>query len=276
LNCQVVAIPLSAHGDGELARDWLQCGHRLLEVGGELLASTDNPRDRWLRLELERLFPRVKVEPHADGLIYRGRKTTQAVKYKNFRAEYVFRDRSHLLRVVTRPSVFSHRRLDTGARALLETMVIEPGQRVLDLGCGAGPVSLAAASRENNVRVEALDANHRAVACLLEGAALNQRTNIDARLDASGSSITPGAFDVVVANPPYYSQGRIVSIFLAEASVALRPDGRLWVVTKDPQPIADAMTSQFDSIEVQPVRAYWVVTGRRSTAASSAAAETDY
>lgn len=261
--CSLAAIPLSTRGDGELARDWLQAGHHLLEIDGELLASTDNPRDHWLRHEMERLFPQVKVESHPDGVVYRGRKTSRAVKRKNFRAEYWFRDRNRLLRVVTRPGVFSHRRLDTGARALMEAMVIEPGQRVLDLGCGSGPVALAAACREPGVRVEALDSNPRAVACLLEGAALNQLENVAARLDATGASITPQAFDVVVANPPYYSHGRIVAIFLAGASRALRPGGRLWVVTKDPLPIADAMAREFHSIDIEAVRAYWVVNGRR-------------
>jgi len=264
LDCQLVAIPLSAHGDGELARDWLQHGHRLLECGGELLASTDNPRDHWLRGEMERLCGRVKVESFDDGLIYRGRKTGQAVKYKSFRAEYVFRERSHLIRVVTRPGVFSHRRLDTGARALIEAMEIEPGGRVLDLGCGSGPVALAAATRAEGVRVEALDSNPRAIECLLAGAALNNLTNVTARLDASGTSICPGAFDVVVANPPYYSHGRIVEIFLAEAAQALRPDGRIWVVTKDPLTIVDAMAKHFVAVDVQPVRAYWVVSGHRA------------
>lgn len=261
--CQLVGIPLTMRGDAELARDWLQQGHRLLDEHGELLASTDNPRDEWLRGEMERLFGRVKGERHADGVVYRARKTSAPVRYKEFRAEYVFRDGPRLIRVVTRPGVFSHRRLDVGARALLETMEIEPQQRVLDLGCGAGPVTLAAAGRAAGVRVTGIDSNPRAVACLAAGAERNGFDNIAARVDATGNSIEPAHFDVAVANPPYYSHGRIAQILLCGAARGLRPGGRVWVVTKSPEEIAEALEEQFVDVDVQPVRAYWVASARR-------------
>ena len=39
-------------------------------------------------------------------------------------------------RFLSRPGTFSYGRFDNGARALCEVMEIEPGDRVLDLGCG--------------------------------------------------------------------------------------------------------------------------------------------
>lgn len=266
LPCQLVGLPLSARGDGELAREWLQHGHRLLDVGGELLASTDNPRDVWLRGELARLFERVRIEPHAEGIVYRARKTARPVKYKNFRAACAFRDGDRILQLVTRPGVFSHRRLDVGARALIEAMEIAPDQRVLDLGCGSGAVSFAAACRAPGVRVEALDANVRAVECTQAGAEVNGLADVVARLDASASRCDEAAFDAVVTNPPYFSHGRIAEILFAGAWRALRPEGRLWVVTKDPQAVADALDGRFTSLDVRPVRAYWVLCGRKSAA----------
>ena len=41
--------------------------------------------------------------------------------------------------------LFSPRGLDRGTRAMLELYPPEPGWRVLDLGCGAGPVGIYAA-----------------------------------------------------------------------------------------------------------------------------------
>ena len=42
--------------------------------------------------------------------------------------------------------LFSPRGLDRGTRAMLELYPPEPGWRVLDLGCGAGPVGIYAFS----------------------------------------------------------------------------------------------------------------------------------
>ena len=81
------------------------------------------------------------------GALYLATKTRPLAKLKNFTCEFVFRDRQRLIRAVSRPGVFAHRRVDPGARALMEVMEIEPGARVLDMGCGSGTVALAAVVR---------------------------------------------------------------------------------------------------------------------------------
>lgn len=54
--------------------------------------------------------------------------------------------------------LFSPRGLDRGTRAMLELYPPEPGWRVLDLGCGAGPVGIYAAKTR---RGERGDGRHR-------------------------------------------------------------------------------------------------------------------
>ena len=76
---------------------------------------------------------------------------------------------------MSRPGVFSHRKLDLGARALIESLsvpdgkhsweVVQNGMKVLDLGCGSGAVGFAASARADSVLIHALDANARAVQC---------------------------------------------------------------------------------------------------------------
>ena len=132
-------------GEAELTRELLQEAHDRLTPGGFLIASTDNPRDRWLHNEMRTLFARVSRREHAMGVVYQARKTGPLVRRRNFASEFAFRDAGRLIHVRTRPGVFSHRKVDPGARQLMAAMPINPGERILDIGCGSGVVSLAAA-----------------------------------------------------------------------------------------------------------------------------------
>lgn len=79
-------------------------------------------------------------------------------------------------------------------------MTVHPGERVLDIGCGAGVVGLAAAMRGEGISVHAMDSNIRAVECALLGAELNGLDGVTGQADADGNVADPGTFDVVVGN----------------------------------------------------------------------------
>lgn len=55
------------------------------------------------------------------------------------------------LDLTTDRGVFSHGRVDAGTRLLAEAMLVPPGARVLDLGCGAGVPVAAALARHHRV-----------------------------------------------------------------------------------------------------------------------------
>jgi 16S rRNA (guanine1207-N2)-methyltransferase len=135
--------------------------------------------------------------------------------------------------------------------------------RVLDIGCGAGTVSLALAAREPTAAVHAVDSNARAVECTLAGAALNLLGNVTAELNATGKYQGAGEFDLALANPPYYADFRIAELFLCAAHQSLRPGGRVLVVTKRPQWYADYMPNDWREIEIRPSGAYYVIAAVR-------------
>ncbi len=143
----LVAIPVDPRGEAELTRDLLQAGHERLVLGGKLISATANEDDQWLHDEMRRLFDKVTRRPLDGGVVYLASKTGPLKKQKNFDCEFAFRDQGRLIKVISRPGVFSHRSLDAGARALINTMTVRAGDRVLDLGCGSGVVALAAALR---------------------------------------------------------------------------------------------------------------------------------
>lgn len=255
----LVALPGTARGDGELTREQLQTGFLRLRQGGRLLVATDNGRDTWLGEQMERFFRRVRRFPSRGGVVYVGIKAEPLRKVKDYSCEFAFRDGTRLIRVFSRPGVFSHRQLDVGTRALIESMSLKENQRVLDLGCGSGAVSLAAAFRATGTTVTALDANPRALACTQRGAELNGLDNIRTVLNADAETGETDVYDLALANPPYFSHFRIGEIFVQGAARALRPGGTLLLVTKQPQAYMTMVGECFREATVSPVRQYHVV-----------------
>ncbi|MGE8497506.1 MAG: methyltransferase [Pseudomonas sp.] len=77
-----------------------------------------------------------------------------------------------------------------------------PAQRIVDIGCGAGPGALTAAQLRPQAEVLALDINPQALAFTAVNARLAGCFNLVAR-HSDLLRDADGAFDLIVANPPY-------------------------------------------------------------------------
>ncbi len=100
-----------------------------------------------------------------------------------------------------------------GYRAAIDPVLLAaavsagPGERVLELGCGVGTVSLCLAKRLPFLHVTGIDADAAVVALARSNAAANQ---LDDRLTFEigdvatlDDAVAGGGFDQVVANPPF-------------------------------------------------------------------------
>ena len=95
---------------------------------------------------------------------------------------------------------------------LAASVPAEPHQLVLDVGCGAGAAMLCLAARVQQVRVVGLEMQRDLVRLAGDNAILNA---MEARVSVMiGDLLHPpprlsaGAFDHVMANPPFLDQGR--------------------------------------------------------------------
>jgi len=262
----LAVVPLSKNGEAELSRDMLQSALVQLAIGGRLVASIDNARDNWLREQLAETGETVRVRPAATGdtLAYIVEKTREPARVRDFSCEFVFRDRDRLLTAMTRPGVFAHRRIDPGARHLLNAVDVAAGTRVVDIGCGSGCVAMGLAARGTSVHVHAFDAAARAVECTRRGAAINGLDNLTVALESEGHVPEPGSYDLALANPPYYSDFRIAELFVAAAYRALAPEGTLLIVTKQPTWYLENLPLSWHGVAREEVKNYHLIEAVRA------------
>ena len=264
----LAVVPLAKDGEAELSRELLQQAVVNLAIGGRLVAAIDNPHDKWLREQLAETGETVRVRPAPQAgksdpkprtIAYVVEKTREPAKVREFSCEVVFRDRDRLLTALTRPGVFAHRRIDPGARHLLNAVDVAPETRVLDIGCGSGCVALGIAARDPSVRVHAFDSSARAVACTQWGVEHNGLANVTVALEARGRVPEPGTWDLALANPPYYSDFRLAELFVESARLALAPGATLLVVTKQPSWYLEHLPHMWTNVAREEVKGYHLI-----------------
>lgn len=255
-----VFMPVLKRGEAELTRELMQQAHQRLKTGGYLAMSVDNPTDTWLHDQMSMILQKVTVQQHSHGRVYWGRKTGPLKRVRDFQSEFQFRDEDRLVTAFSRPGVFSHRKLDDGARQLIKHVEIGPEDNVLDYGCGSGVVALACAGRTGG-KVIGVDANSRAIECLNRGALSNGFNNIETILNANGQLGLSIKIDVALANPPYFGDQKIWQHFADACLGCLRVGGCLLIVTKQPNWFAEYLEPKLESLSIAQSGHYFLVHG---------------
>lgn len=125
--------------------------------------------------------------------------------------------------------VFSYGRLDDATRIFLETAPAPPARgRVLDLGCGYGPIALTVAARARDAEVFAVDVNERARELTAANAVRNGLTNV--RACAPDDVPADLVLDAIYSNPPIRIGKRPLQGLLLEWLGRLAPTGVAYLV----------------------------------------------
>lgn len=136
------------------------------------------------------------------------------------------------LDVETASGVFSPGHVDLGTRVLLSD-VPDPRGRVLDIGCGWGPITLEAALRGADA-VTAVDVNERALDLLRRNVDRIARHHALAPVTVAAPQDVPAdaMFDTIWSNPPIRIGKEALHALLATWLPRLAPGGDAYLVVQ--------------------------------------------
>lgn len=126
--------------------------------------------------------------------------------------------------------VFSKDGLDTGTRILLETLVKQGlSGKVLDYGCGIGPIGIILKKEFEDLEVEGFDINQRAVDLAIANAKLNA---VDVNFYQSNQIQQDHYYDHIILNPPIRSGKQNIYAMFKDSFEHLNEGGRFWIVIR--------------------------------------------
>lgn len=225
---------------------------KMAKGGRFLLAGRRNAGVESYRSRLEAVFGSVETATSKSGFrVYRSSRDTHesgahpAAPAHNFEVPdipggpYTFEASA---------GVFSYRGLDAGTRILIETVEVNDGDRVLDLGCGYGAIGIAAANRAREVQL--LDTSLLAVRCARRNIARNGVTNARVALSDGFEAVQQRVFDLILCNPPTHDGAATARQFVQGVARHLDSQGRFAVVAMRPGLYLKPMKRVFGTVDL--------------------------
>ena len=169
--------------------------------------------------------------------------------------------RGHELHFTTDAGVFSRGEVDFGTDVLLRALPENLAGRVLDLGCGWGPVGISIGKNWPGYAIVMSDVNERALSL----AAKNARDNgVTAQtVISSGLDNVPGEFDFIITNPPIRAGKQVIYAMFAQSARQLRDQGEMYLVIRKQQGAESAikyLKTIFNEVDtIEKSGGFWII-----------------
>lgn len=162
------------------------------------------------------------------------------------------------LQFKTEAGVFSPAAIDQGTLAMLSVVEFEPGDRVLDLGCGYGVVGILAAKLLGPQSVVMVDVDPLAVQLARENAALNGVPGVLVCQSDGFRQLSETGFTKILSNPPYHTDFSVAKHFIEKGFNRLRLGGKMYLVVKRREWYKNKLISIFGGVRIQEIDGYYV------------------
>ena len=169
----------------------------------------------------------------------------------------------------TNEMVFSPTSLDRGTRAMLSLVTFNKEDKVLDLGCGYGPVGIIAAKTIGSDRVTLCDISEEAVALAKENSILNNVEEVRIVQSDGLKNITEENFTVILSNPPYHVDFNVPKAFIEDGFKKLAVGGTMLMVTKRKDWYKNKLISVFGGVKIDEIDGYYVFTAQKRSERNS-------
>lgn len=154
-----------------------------------------------------------------------------------FHKTVTFRAWKHSLQFRVSQELFSSHDIDIGTRFLLRTIVeadYDRPQRILDLGCGYGPIGLTLKNMHRDSLVHMVARDALAIEYSRQNAGLNGLAGVDIYGSLGYDDVQRTDFDLVIANIPGKAGESVIAYLLREAGYYLAPGGLAAIVVVAP------------------------------------------
>lgn len=151
------------------------------------------------------------------------------IKHNKKIIEFYFNDKKYNL--YSDNGVFSKDKFDYGTRLLLDSIDISKlSGNVLDLGCGIGVVGIILGTINENINIDMIDINDRAISLVRDNLTLNK-----VKANAFSSDVYSNVnkkYDYIITNPPIRAGKEVVRKFLFGGYDYLNDNGMLYFVMR--------------------------------------------
>jgi 16S rRNA (guanine1207-N2)-methyltransferase len=164
--------------------------------------------------------------------------------------------------------VFSKNEVDFGTRMLIESFEMPNIEgKVLDVGCGYGPIGLAVAKENPDRQVIMVDVNERAVELSKLNAKQNGISNVSVYQSNIFEAIENEKFAVILSNPPIRAGKKVVHQIFEQSFDHLHSQGELWLVIQKKQGAPSAiekLKSIFSEVDVvTKKKGYFIIKAKK-------------